>query len=73
VSLARSPDLNAYAERWVKSAQKECLARLTLFGERAPRDVLKEYVVHDQAERRHQGMGNTAEIPLSPGRMQMLP
>jgi len=30
---ARSPNLNAYAERWVRSVKEECLSRLILFGE----------------------------------------
>ena len=30
---ARSPNLNAYAERWVKSVKDECLSKLILFGE----------------------------------------
>jgi hypothetical protein len=30
---ARSPNLNAYAERWVRSAKEECLSKLILFGE----------------------------------------
>jgi len=29
----RSPNLNAFAERWVRSVQQECLSRLILFGE----------------------------------------
>ena len=32
---ARSPNLNAHAERWVRSVKEECLSRVTLFGERA--------------------------------------
>src|SRR5215831_17776489 len=31
----RSPNLNAYAERWVRSVKEECLSRLILFGEAA--------------------------------------
>ena len=30
----RSPNLNAYAERWVRSVKEEALSRLILFGER---------------------------------------
>jgi transposase InsO family protein len=30
----RSPNLNAYAERWVRSVKEECLSRLIRFGER---------------------------------------
>jgi hypothetical protein len=28
---ARSPNLNSYAERWVRSVKEECLSRLILF------------------------------------------
>ena len=30
---ARSPNLNAFAERWVRSVKEECLSHLILFGE----------------------------------------
>src|ERR1700686_783373 len=30
---ARSPNLNAFAERWVRSVKQECLSKLILFGE----------------------------------------
>src|SRR5665213_3134517 len=30
---ARTPNLNAFAERWIRSAKQECLSRLILFGE----------------------------------------
>ncbi len=44
---ARSPNLNAYAERWVKKSVKgEVLSKLILFGEASLRRVLKEYLVH---------------------------
>jgi len=29
----RSPNLNAFAERWVRSVKEECLSKLILFGE----------------------------------------
>lgn len=29
----RSPDLNAYAERWVGSIKEEALSKVILFGE----------------------------------------
>lgn len=31
----RSPHLNAFAERWVRSVNHECLAKLILFGQRS--------------------------------------
>jgi len=44
----RSPNLNAYAERWVRSVKEECLSRLILFGEDSLRHILNEYVDHYQ-------------------------
>src|SRR5712671_2670107 len=55
---ARSPNLNAYAERWVRSVKEECLSKLILFGERSLRRALSEYVEYFHAERNHQGKGN---------------
>jgi len=59
----RSPNLNAYAERWVRSVKEECLARLMLFGEASPRHTLQEYVEHYHHERNHQGKGNVLLFP----------
>jgi putative transposase len=36
----RSPNLNVYAERWVRSVKEECLSRLILFGEASLRHAL---------------------------------
>jgi len=55
---ARSPNVNAYAERWVRSVKEECLSKVILFGERSLRRALSEYVEHFHAERNHQGRGN---------------
>ena len=60
---ARSPNLNAYAERWVRSVKEECLSKVILFGERSLRRALKEYVEHYHAERNHQGKGNVLLFP----------
>ena len=60
---ARSPNLNAYAERWVRSVKEECLSKLILFGERSLRRALSEYVEHFHAERNHQGKGNVLLFP----------
>jgi transposase InsO family protein len=42
----RSPNLNAYAERWVRSVKDEALSRIILFGENSLWHVLNEYVDH---------------------------
>jgi transposase InsO family protein len=60
----RSPNLNAYAERWVRSIKEEALSRFILFGENALRHVLREYVAHYHQERPHQGKGNVILMPL---------
>ena len=61
---ARSPNLNAYAERWVRSVKDEALSWLILFGESALRHALKEYVDHYHHERPHQGQGNVLLLPV---------
>jgi transposase InsO family protein len=61
----RSPNLNAYAERWVRSVKEECLAQLILFGEKALQHALMEYGTHDHHERNHQGNGNVLLFPSS--------
>jgi putative transposase len=60
---ARSPNLNAYAERWVRSIKEECLSKVILFCERSLRRALSEYVDHFHAERNHQGKGNVLLFP----------
>jgi transposase InsO family protein len=62
---ARSPNLNAYAERWVRSVKEEALSKLILFGEASLRRTLSEYLVHFHTERNHQGKGNVLLFPLS--------
>src|ERR671935_570857 len=54
----RSPNLNAYAERWIRSVKDEALSRLILFGENSLRHALHEYIGHYHHERPHQGKGN---------------
>jgi hypothetical protein len=60
---ARSPNLNAHAERWVRSVKEEALSKLILFGEASLRRVLGEYVTHFHHERNHQGKGNVLLFP----------
>jgi hypothetical protein len=60
---ARSPNLNAYAERWVRSVKSECLSKVILFGDRSLRRAVSEYVAHYHAERNHQGKSNSLLFP----------
>jgi putative transposase len=66
----RSPNLNAYAERWIRSVKDETLSRLILFGERSLRYALHEYVTHYHTERPHQGKGNVVLMPSPPYRAE---
>jgi transposase InsO family protein len=55
---ARSPNLNAFAERWVRSVKSECLSKLIIFGEAALRRAITEFLEHYHYERNHQGKAN---------------
>ena len=55
---ARSPNLNAYAERFVRSIKDECLNRVVPLGEGHLRRLVREYVAHYHRERNHQGRDN---------------
>ena len=54
----KSPNLNAYMERWFRSLKSECLARMIFFGRRSLENAVSEYVAHYHAERNNQGLGN---------------
>jgi len=55
---ARSPNLNAFAERFVLSIRSECLDRIIPLGERHLRRAVSEYLKHYHQGRNHQGLGN---------------
>src|SRR5215831_10946694 len=60
---ARIPNLNAFAERWVRSAKEECLSKLILFGEASLRRALTAFMDHYHRERNHQGQDNLLLFP----------
>src|SRR5258708_6114239 len=49
----RSPDLNAFAERFVRTIKEECLDRIIFFGENMLRHAVKEFAAHYHRERNH--------------------
>jgi len=61
---ARSPNLNAFAERWVRSIKSECLSKLILFGEASLRRAVTQFIEHYHLERLHQGKGNQLLFPF---------
>ena len=54
----RSPNLNAYAERFVRTIKESCLDRMILFGEDSLRAAIQNFVAHYHKERNHQGLSN---------------
>ena len=62
----RSPNLNAYAERFVRSIKEGCLERMIIFGEDSLRNAICEFVAHYHLERNHQGLGNRLIVPITP-------
>ena len=60
---ARSPNLNAYAERFVLSIKSECLRHFVPLGEAHLRTIVREYIEHYHEERHHQGLGNVIPFP----------
>ena len=54
----KSPNLNADAERFVRSIQEEWLSRVVPLGEGHVRLLVGEYVEHYHRERHHQGLDN---------------
>ena len=69
----KSPNLNAYAERFVRSIKEECLSRLRVvpLGEAHVRQLVHEFVEHYHHERNHQGRDNQLlqrpPQPVNPG------
>ncbi|MBL8758243.1 MAG: transposase [Phycisphaerae bacterium] len=53
-----SPQLNAFAERWVRTVKRECLDHFLAFGLRHLDYLAAEFVRHYHEHRPHQGMGN---------------
>lgn len=60
---SHSPNLNAFAERFVRSIKSECLGRIIPLGERHLRHLVREYTEHYHHERNHQGIGNRLIAP----------
>lgn len=53
----QSPNLNAFAERWVQTVERECLDRFVVFGRSHLDHLVGEFVDYDHHHRPHQGLG----------------
>jgi transposase InsO family protein len=54
----QAPNMNAYAERFVKSIKSECLDQMIFLGRGSLVRAITEYAAHYREERSHQGIGN---------------
>ena len=61
----RSPNLNAYAERFVRTIKETCLDRMIFFGEPSLRRAINEFLEYYHHERNHQGLENRLIDPLT--------
>jgi putative transposase len=59
----RSPNLNAYCERFIRSIKEEALEQMLMLGERFLYQVIRQYLAHYHTERNHQGRGNQLITP----------
>src|SRR5712671_3662259 len=68
-----SPNLNAYAERFVRSIKEEALNHMVMLGERALYHVIHQYLAHYHTERNHQGLDNQLIVREGAGGGQTSP
>jgi putative transposase len=61
----KSPNLNPYAERFVRTIKSECLNKLILLGEGHLRRAVHSFVEHYHLERPHQGLDNELIMPAN--------
>ena len=66
----RAPRANAFAERFVGTARRECLDRMLIFHRRQLEVVLSEFIDHYNAHRPHRSLGQTPLLSMTPA---MLP
>jgi transposase InsO family protein len=69
----RAPNMNAFAERFVRSIKSECLSQIFFVGQASLDRAIAEYVAHYHDERSHQGIGNeivSAAIPQRVGQIE---
>jgi len=59
----QSPNLNAFAERWILSIKTECLQYILPLTENVVRYAVTEYIEHYNTERPHQGIDNVIPLP----------
>src|ERR1700719_1095999 len=61
----RSPNLNAFAERFVRSIKEECLSRMIFFGSASLQHAVGQFMAHYPSERNPQVLDNRLPRPAS--------
>jgi transposase InsO family protein len=61
----RSPQANAFAERWVRTVRTECLDWILIVGHRHLERVLRDYVGHYNGQRPHRGIDLEVPVPAN--------
>lgn len=64
-SAPQCPRMNAFAERWVRTARAECTDRMLLLGPRHLERVLDKYVEHYNTHRAHRALDLRAPADAS--------
>lgn len=62
----RSPNMNAYAERFIQTLEHECLDHFIVLSWRHMDYLVEEFLVHYHTERSHQSVGNLPLIRAGP-------
>jgi transposase InsO family protein len=62
-SAPQTPRMNAFAERFVRTARAECTDRMLIAGPRHLHRVLAEFIEHYNTGRSHQGAGMALRAP----------
>jgi transposase InsO family protein len=59
----RTPNANAFAERFVRTVRTECLDRLLIVNARHLEQILRSYMAHYNGHRPHQGIAQKIPSP----------
>jgi transposase InsO family protein len=59
----RAPNMNAYAERFVRSVRQEALDNFIIVSREQAKRIVREYVEYYNHQRPHQGIGNDIPDP----------
>ena len=70
-----APDMNAYAERFIRSFRQECLDWFVIFSEKHLRNILRSYMEYYNQFRPHQGISAIPECrpPELSGKIKRMP